>query len=110
MRAWWNRKSIEERRALIARRNPERVAAVELTRGKTRAKQEAVIRSQMRHPERHQARREVHAALARGDVARRLCFCGAARVEAHHFDYSRSLDIVWLCRRHHSDAHMTAIA
>lgn len=25
--------------------------------------------------------------------------------EAHHPDYSRALDVVWLCTKHHTDAH-----
>lgn len=31
--------------------------------------------------------------------------CGIQEVEAHHPDYSRPLDVVWLCRHHHSQIH-----
>jgi len=31
--------------------------------------------------------------------------CGDANVEAHHHDYSRPLDVRWLCRRHHLAVH-----
>ena len=31
--------------------------------------------------------------------------CGSLKVEAHHTDYSRPLDVVWLCREHHLELH-----
>jgi hypothetical protein len=31
--------------------------------------------------------------------------CGSPRVQAHHTDYSRPLEVVWLCTRHHADHH-----
>jgi hypothetical protein len=36
--------------------------------------------------------------------------CGTWMVEAHHPDYSSPLDVVWLCRRHHTDLHMRQAA
>ena len=31
--------------------------------------------------------------------------CCNAEIEAHHPDYSRPLDVVWLCNSHHREAH-----
>ena len=31
--------------------------------------------------------------------------CGKKKVEAHHKDYSKPLDVVWLCHKHHMDEH-----
>ena len=31
--------------------------------------------------------------------------CGVTDVQAHHVDYSKPLDVRWLCRRHHMDIH-----
>jgi ribosomal protein S27AE len=47
-----------------------------------------------------------HAAVARalkdGRLKRKPCeVCGAETVEAHHADYSKPLDVRWLCKPHH---------
>lgn len=40
--------------------------------------------------------------LRRGKIQRGPCaVCGEESVEAHHEDYSKPLEVVWLCRRHH---------
>jgi hypothetical protein len=31
--------------------------------------------------------------------------CGATKTEAHHTDYSRPLDVVWLCKHCHRLLH-----
>ena len=31
--------------------------------------------------------------------------CGYEKIEAHHSDYSKPLDVVWLCRKHHLAEH-----
>lgn len=31
--------------------------------------------------------------------------CGETEVEAHHEDYSKPLNVRWLCRQHHIDIH-----
>lgn len=44
--------------------------------------------------------------VRRGKVVRSPCArCGNPRVEAHHKDYSRPLDVVWLCRECHLKEH-----
>lgn len=48
------------------------------------------------------------AAIKRGEIVRQSqCeICGSTkRVDAHHEDYSKPLEIVWLCRRHHVRRH-----
>ncbi len=62
-----------------------------------------------------QARAELNKAVKRGDLVRpSTCSkCGeAGRIEGHHPDYDRPLDVVWLCadchERHHVEARRTA--
>lgn len=44
----------------------------------------------------------VCAAVRDGSLKRAPCVvCGKERSEAHHEDYSRPLDVVWMCRPHH---------
>ena len=60
-----------------------------------------------RHPEKERARRAVAYALRSGRLVRQPCKeCGAVKVQAHHHDYSKPLDIEWLCFRcHRNERH-----
>lgn len=61
------------------------------------------------HPERRRAQIALGNAVRCGKVQRQPChICGAENVEAHHPDYSRPLDVVWLCVRHHRLVHAEA--
>ena len=52
------------------------------------------------------ARKKVATELMAGRLVRGLCrACGSKKSEAHHTDYSKPLDIVWLCRRCHALMH-----
>jgi hypothetical protein len=31
--------------------------------------------------------------------------CGNPKTDGHHEDYSKVLDVVWLCRKHHMERH-----
>lgn len=60
------------------------------------------------YPDRTKARHAVTNAVRDGRLtpwpvcAMPECTC---KPEAHHPDYSQPLDVVWLCDRHHKDAH-----
>lgn len=63
-------------------------------------------RQKERHPEKHKARVAVSTAIKRGKLQRGVCVkCGIANADAHHADYSRPLDVVWLCRKCHRAEH-----
>jgi len=52
------------------------------------------------------ARQAVSNAIRDGRLVRQPCdVCGDENAQAHHDDYNRSLDVVWLCRKHHLERH-----
>lgn len=58
------------------------------------------------NPDRRKAHLLVQYAIKKGELIRLPCFiCGAEKTEAHHPDYSRPLDVIWLCTQHHKDTH-----
>ena len=55
-------------------------------------------------------KRRAHSALWRGIlkglIKRSPCeICGELKVCAHHTDYSKPLEVSWLCQRHHRNSH-----
>lgn len=94
VREWYGRTPVE-RRAYEQRRSrlPERRAQL--------SSNVALVRA--RAPEKYRARTAVGNALRDGRLIKTLCSsCGSAeRVEGHHDDYSRPLDVEWLCFRCH---------
>jgi hypothetical protein len=90
------------REAILARKRAQHAA--DPAKAARRAK---VQRTQ--HPERHRANVRVQDAIRRGELtpwpACAVPTCAITKVEAHHADYSHPLDVVWLCRQHHRQAH-----
>jgi len=47
-------------------------------------------------------------AIKNGELIRQACgVCGNEKVHAHHEDYDKPLDVVWLCHKHHMKLHAT---
>lgn len=98
------------RNAAWSRRNPERAQAktkawkqrnVDILRARRKAKHEA-------NPEHRAAQKVVNTAVRVGQLVRPgVCSrCGkACKPNGHHEDYSKPLDVVWLCNRCHADVH-----
>lgn len=60
-----------------------------------------------RNPEKRKAHNAVANALRDGKIERKPCeLCGDENVQAHHHDYSKPLDVVWLCHAHHVQHHV----
>jgi hypothetical protein len=52
------------------------------------------------------ARSLVARAIRRGELKREPCVkCGKPKTEGHHEDYAKPLEVIWLCRLHHSWVH-----
>jgi hypothetical protein len=98
----------------LARRlaNPERTREYDRKYSTTPARKAALARSAKRYqvtfPSRVRANASVKNALKTGALKRQPCWvCGCAAV-AHHPDYDRPLDVVWLCDAHHKQTHALA--
>lgn len=63
------------------------------------------------NPHKYDAHLAVEAALRRGELVKGPCeVCGVGesdgvRIDGHHDDYSKPLEVRWLCRRHHTRLH-----
>ena len=58
------------------------------------------------YPERVKARDIVKSALRSGKIKQEKCeVCGDQNSHAHHDDYSKPLEIRWLCPKHHRQRH-----
>ena len=60
------------------------------------------------NPDRAKAQSKLRLAVKNGEVIPLLCIICGAKAEAHHPDYSRPLDVMWLCPSHHKQAHALA--
>lgn len=57
----------------------------------------------------HAARKDVYYAIKRGKLIKPECcsICGGiSKIEAHHMDYEKTLEVTWVCRLCHSGIHM----
>lgn len=91
-----NRNHVTTYKAAWSKSNPEKVAA-------------ALIRARKAHPIENRARHLLNDAVRTGKVTKGACVvCGAIRTHGHHPDYSKPLDVVWLCDKHHKEAHRAA--
>lgn len=53
------------------------------------------------------ARSLVSVAIKKGVLKRLPCIvCGAEKSEGHHEDYNKPLEVVWLCKLHHTQVHI----
>jgi hypothetical protein len=55
--------------------------------------------------EKQSARAYAHSYLTRGLLKKKDCAVCGSEAQMHHPDYDRPLDVVWLCKKHHRDAH-----
>lgn len=64
-----------------------------------------VVQDRLKNPHKWEARAAVKKALKNGTLVKKSCeVCDNPKVEAHHPDHNKPLDIKWLCRLHHGQA------
>lgn len=68
---------------------------------------ERQVRQRANNPQKYKANTAVGNAIRDGRLAKLPCEkCGDTKdVQAHHDDYSRPLDVRWLCFKHHKEVH-----
>lgn len=60
----------------------------------------------LRNPKKKYAREQVAYAIKTGKLTSQSCeVCGYEVTHAHHDDYSKPLDVRWLCDNHHKEWH-----
>jgi hypothetical protein len=66
----------------------------------------ALAWSKVKWPEKAKARYAVNNAIRDGLLIRKSCErCADPKSEAHHDDYSKPLEVTWLCNKHHRERH-----
>lgn len=93
--------------------NKEKLRVFDKIRNKTpsRIEQKALKMKRYieRFPERKRAQLLAQSAVRCGRLKKHCCHvCGDEKTEAHHSDYDRPLDVVWLCEAHHKQTHELA--
>ena len=62
---------------------------------------------QAANPEKREAHNKVAAAIKSGRLVKKPCeVCGSEDSQAHHEDYSKPLQVMWLCSAHHAERHI----
>lgn len=76
---------------------------------KRRAELQRKYRKDPEQRTKHAVRWLTNRAINSGKLQRLPCeVCGEKKVDAHHDDYSKPLDVRWLCRKHHAEHHTKA--
>lgn len=97
-------------RARYWERHEERLA-YDRRRSRSPERRQAITTYRKQNPAKVRAQILLHNAVARGKIARQPCErCGAPRADAHHEDYTKPLDMRWLCRMHHRQRHVELAA
>lgn len=61
-------------------------------------------RTLAKYPQKFKARITLRNAVAAGKLTKGPCeICGETDVQGHHDDYSKPLEVRWLCRQHHCE-------
>ncbi len=101
-----NKKDVRENRA----KRRDQYAEYERIRTQDEHRKQMAVQYQRNlranHPEKYRARQMIGNATKIGKLERKPCeFCGNPKSQAHHHDYSKPLDVVWLCCPCHVQRH-----
>lgn len=98
-------REFDRARANLPQRVEARQEYAQTSQGKA-AHKRAIRVQRERRPLQRAARVAVGNALRDGRLTRQPCeVCGHEKAQAHHDDYSKPLDVRWLCTTHHAEWH-----
>lgn len=88
----------------------ERIREYERKRFQTEHRKKKVLeyakKAKKRTPGKTRARTKVANAIKSGKLVKLPCEkCGDTKSQAHHEDYRKPLDVMWLCFKHHREQH-----
>ena len=67
---------------------------------------ELVKKYNKKYPERYKAVHQLNRAIRTGKLERKPCIvCENPKSQGHHQDYSKPLEVIWLCAKHHKAVH-----
>lgn len=91
------------------RKNRHHYADYEKERFKNPARKAFHAQAQRDHrlnnPEKSRARSAINYHVRSGKIQKLPCKCGSEKVQAHHHDYLKPLDVKWMCRSCHLKSH-----
>lgn len=86
--------------------NTERLRKYRKTKIGIENTRKAVKKSTLKHAVKQNARITLSYYVKIGRVIKLPCeICGEIKVDGHHDDYGKPLEVKWLCRKHHADLH-----
>jgi len=87
--------------------DPDRVARRRAYRASPEQRAAYIQRDKEKYPEKYKARFAASNAIHAGSLKPKPCErCGyGVGVNAHHEDYSKPLEVIWLCKRCHGQRH-----
>jgi hypothetical protein len=95
-------REFKDKRNLYKKNNPEK------SRGNVEKANKRSRRWEVSNKEKKRAHDAVARAIKSGKLSRQPCsVCSRTDdVEGHHEDYTKVLEVVWLCPQHHNDVHI----
>lgn len=110
------RRYSQENRHLVAirdaarARNPNRIQRhreyLKTEKGRA-AKARAATKYRLANKHKINAQLKARRAIAKGILVRKPCYlCRAENTQAHHHDYNKPLEVVWLCSGCHAAVHL----
>jgi len=104
----WRAIDIEIIRNNLHMTNSELADALNRTAAAVQCKKKKLhLKMPIRYIQQETAWNKLNHAIGRGDIQRGQCVvCGKPNADAHHVDYSKPLDVIWLCHMHHLMLHI----